>query len=469
LSALFYQNLSRFGKAPAVSCRLSSGALSNLSYEALQQTVDAFKSTLPSARSLCAIECQNDLSTLVAYLACLQLNHPVLLLDKQTSEQQKEGIKTAYFPDAFINDGVVHHIDYSNNKKDIKHTLDDRLAVLLSTSGSTGSPKQVALSYDNLQQNCLSICEYLPIKSDDVVITMLPFNYSYGLSIIHTHLSQGAKIVMSDYSVIDKAFWALLEEEQVTTLSGVPYTYEMLIRLGLVKKELPFLRYFTQAGGKLAEKRVSLLAEFGETSHSPFYVMYGQTEATARMAYVEPSILLNKPGTIGKPIPGGDFSLVNESGEAIVEPHQVGELVYRGKNVMLGYATSRRELTEFNATEYLKTGDLAYFDEDGDFFITGRLKRFIKVFGKRIALDEVESWLKNQMLDVAVIGTDNKLQVAVTVDSMNKTLLDKAMLLKQVTDELSIHHSTVKIFQVESLPKTPNGKLDYKALEQQLS
>lgn len=461
--AAFFQNLSRFGKARAVSFPSQSGELQHLSYAELQKACDEFKAQLPSSRCLIAIVCHNDLPTLVAYLACLQAHHPVLLLDQQTSEAQLAVLQKAYSFNRVIRDGVIEEMT------DTALALDEKLAVLLSTSGSTGSPKQVALSYDNIEQNCQSICAYLPIESDDTVITTLPFNYAYGLSVIHTHLAKGARVVLSEYSVIDKLFWQLLEQEKVTSLSGVPYTYEMLLRLGLVKKELPFLRYLTQAGGKLSVNRVKALAEYGVASNTPFYVMYGQTEATARMAYIEPCSVINKPDSIGKPIEQGSFYLMDAQGSEIERAGVAGELVYRGPNVMLGYVTCYTELAALSSMSELKTGDVAYFDEDGDFFITGRLKRFVKIFGKRVSLDEVEMQLKTRALEVGVIGSDNKLRIAVTEASLLQSKLDPAKLLKQASTELKIHHSTIQVHSVDSLPKTANGKLDYKALEEKIS
>lgn len=455
----FFQDLDRFGAASAVSFYSASKSIQRISYSDLQNKCQVFAKQIKQSRSLVLLLTDNSCETLISYLTCLQNGHPVMLLDNSISELHLEEIKRRYQANYVISGSNVAHCSST------AHLLDPRLAVLLSTSGSTGSPKQVALSYDNLQSNAKSICQYLPIHPADTTLTTLPFNYSYGLSIINSHLLTGAGIFLSSLSIVDKDFWQLLDEAEITSFGGVPYSYEMLIRLGLTRKELSFLRYFTQAGGKLAGKKVKVLQTYAQQHCKKFYVMYGQTEATARMAYVKPETLSNKPDSIGKAIPDGKLTLLDEAGALIKQAHQQGELVYEGPNVMLGYARYLADLKEFDVEERLKTGDIAYFDEDGDFFITGRLKRFIKIFGLRISLDEVEHMLRHMGIDCYVVGEDNKLKIAVTTASLINKAKNKDSLIKDMTSQLGIHHSTIKILEVDTLPQNNNGKADYKATE----
>lgn len=459
----FYNELQRFGDSPAIKVLQDDGAIAALSYSELERRCNDFSQQLPQTRSLCFVLVDNTSASLIAYLSCLRNKHVAVLLDANISEEQLNGLQQAYRPDCLIQGGSITLCEELKGKQQHR-SFDEQLAVMLSTSGSTGSPKQVALSSKNLQANAQSICQYLPIHNTDTTITTLPFNYSYGLSIINSHLLTGACIFMTNVSIVDRQFWDILDKAEITSFGGVPYSYEMLLRLGLTKHELPFLRYFTQAGGKLQAKRVNVLSDYAKSHHKKFYVMYGQTEATARMAYVEPDVLTNKPETIGKAIPGGKLTLVNEQGDEISEPNQQGELVYCGDNVMLGYVESEADLNQITPLQNLHTGDLAYFDEDGDFFITGRLKRFIKVFGLRISLDEVEQMLRKAGIDCYVVGEDNQIQLAVTRTALNDKKLDEKALIKQVSAQLHIHHSTVKVKAVEELPVTANGKADYQAV-----
>ncbi|MCY7294522.1 AMP-binding protein [Alteromonas sp. a30] len=461
--AAFYQDLSRWGEAVAVSYATSSGTFTHITYQQLQAACDQFIEQLnASGRSLIGIVCHNNLPTLVAYIACLQAKHPALLIDASYSESQLDSLQAHFAFHYLVDSGTVTPIHQQ------RYVFDKRLALLLSTSGSTGSPKHVALSYQNIEANTQSICAYLPIQQEDVTLTTLPFNYSYGLSVINTHLAKGAHVVMNQHSVVSKAFWQILETQKVSSIAGVPYTYEMLLRLGLTRKELPFLKYFTQAGGKLDEKRVRMLSEYAQNNSKSFFVMYGQTEASARMAYMEPKKLPYKPQSIGKAIPNGQFSLNTEQGEIITHPNTVGELVYQGPNVMLGYAQNTSELAYFDELSKLRTGDLAYFDDEGDYFIAGRLKRFVKIFGKRIALDEVEQLLSTKGVETYAVGDDNTLRIGVLLEKDADENERLSNVLKWLTSELSIHHSTIKVMALDHLPRTANGKPDYEALKHDL-
>ena len=222
------------------------------------------------------------------------------------------------------------------------------LALLLSTSGSTGSPKLVRLSYENLLSNTMSICEYLKIIRADRPITTLPMNYSYGLSVINTHLYAGASIILTDQSYAQKTFWDLFKKNSATSFSGVPYTYEILKRIHFERMELPSLKCMTQAGGKLSEELQRFFAEYAIKRNIDFYVMYGQTEATARMSYLAPKLAMEKLGSIGKAIPRGRFEIRDDQNNIINQPGVKGNLFYCGTNVFMGYADSINDLCKEN-------------------------------------------------------------------------------------------------------------------------
>ncbi|WP_299074836.1 AMP-binding protein [uncultured Paraglaciecola sp.] len=447
---MFFQDLARFSSEIA----LIEGQ-QILSYAQLQARVEEFSAQLPTFPALVILKGGNDIASLVAYLACLKLGHPILLADKQISDEHLNRLKSLYQPNLLIEAG---HIQQLNTHQ---HAVDDRLALLLSTSGSTGSPKQVCLSKANLQANADSICQYLPIKASDKTMTTLSPAYSYGLSVINSHLLCGATIVLNDHSLISRGFWDSFEQHQINSFAGVPYSYEMLLRLRFNQKNLPSLRYFTQAGGKLASEKVQLLSDFAEHNGSQFFVMYGQTEATARMAYN--GNVASKPEAIGRPIAGGNFQLLDTQGKLISQAKQRGELVYSGPNVMLGYANHIDDLVSFSPSSELNTGDLAYRDNQGDYFICGRKNRMIKPFGQRINLDEVEALLADKELEAAAVGSDNKLQIAIVAPKTVPLALDK--LQQQLSRELSLHFSCIDLRQIHKIDLTTNNKRDYAKLQ----
>jgi acyl-coenzyme A synthetase/AMP-(fatty) acid ligase len=337
-------------------------------------------------------------------------------------------------------------------------------AVLLSTSGTTGSPKLIRLSYSNLQANAEAITQYLGITSDETPVTSLPLSYSYGLSVVNSHLLAGSNLLCTNASLMTKDFWEQFTKHRCSSFAGVPFSYAMLERLRF--EQMTLLRTITQAGGRLAPEKIRLFADIAKRKDFRFFVMYGQTEATARISYVPSERLCDKIGSIGIPIPGGHLAL-QQNGQVITAPHQEGELVYTGPNVMLGYAESRASLAlgdEQQGTLY--TGDLGHRDADGYFYVTGRLKRFVKIFGLRLNLDEVEKMLESALgRPVACVGTDDVLHV--TVESPSDHDVQEAR--TRVTSLYKLHYSAVDVRRIESLPVTTSGKKDYHAIRSQLS
>ena len=295
-------------------------------------------------RCLVVILCENELGALASYISCIQNRVVPILLDAKIDKGLLHNIIEAYKPDYVICKDSCHDdlgktiysfgvdvcpykvvkTQYTNAYK-----LHDDLALLLSTSGSTGSPKFVRLSYKNLSSNTASIIEYLKITQKDVAITSLPMNYTYGLSVINTHLEAGASIVLTNSSLMQKEFWNLFDTCGVTSFSGIPYTYEMLNRLRFTRKEHPTLRQMTQAGGHLEEKLQKLFTEYCNEYLKEFVVMYGQTEATSRMSYLPSEMSLNKIGSIGIAIPNGQFFLHDDNCNVVLQPNAEGELCYK--------------------------------------------------------------------------------------------------------------------------------------------
>lgn len=448
-----------------------------ISYTLLQHKVQSFAKYLP-AGSLVFLMGGNDLSTIVCYLACLETGAVPLLLNKDISAEILEDFLRLYQPDYFFSptdytfDQSGVRIDWENNSYALygyvsvsRQPLHPELALLLATSGSTGSPKLVRLSLENLRSNACSIIQYLAITEADRAITSLPFNYSFGMSVVNSHLMAGACLVLSGRSILDPLFWSAVKEHSVTSIAGVPYTYNVLLRLGLDKMDIPSVKTLTQAGGKLDLGRAGKVSEICAMRGIRFFMMYGQTEASPRMAYLDPEDNLRKCGSIGKAIPGGRLWLEGEAGEILTESDQVGELVYSGPNVCMGYAVTRGELALGDVNHgILHTGDLARIDDQGYFFITGRKNRFLKVFGIRLSLDAVEQILAHKGYACAAYGRDDLLVISIE----HNGVIDTIPLVTELATTLAIHPTAVKIKVIPNLPRLSSGKLDYLCLNQQM-
>lgn len=394
--------------------------------------------------------CSQSVEALSLYLACLRQRHVPLLLDADMPEASLQALCERYQPQWIAGRPGAPRLQARPGAGDAR--LHPDLALLLSTSGSTGSPRLVRLSRRAIQANAQSIVEYLGIQPGDRAITTLPMNYSYGLSVINSHLLAGASLVLNPDSVMSREFLDRVRDHHVTSVAGVPHVHQVLHRTGFHDQDLPDLRTLTQAGGKMDDRLLRHVATRAQAAGRRFFVMYGQTEASARISYVPPDRLADKVGSIGIAIPGGRLSLNPDN----------QELIYEGPNVMMGYAECRQDLARGDELHgRLATGDLARVDEDGFFFITGRIKRFIKVSGNRIGLDEVEQNLQALLqVPVSVSGQDDRL--VAWVEGQDAALLEQAR--EHLRHANGIHHSLVRLQLVGQLPLLPTGKKDYAAL-----
>ena len=286
-------------------------------------------------------------------------------------------------------------------------------------------------------------------------------NYVYGLSVVNTHIYAGATLVLTSLNPYAKKFWDLVDREGVTSFAGVPFTYETIDKLRILKRELPSLKTMTQAGGKLSPELHQKLAAWAMENGKRFIVMYGASEATARMGYLPPERSLEKQGSMGIPIPGGRFELIGADGEVIDEPDQVGELVYYGKNVTLGYALTGEDLNKPDENHgRLVTGDMARRDADGFYYIVGRKKRFLKILGKRINLDDVERLLKKRFDtgDIACGGKDDELWIYVVDPALEDEVVE------YVFTEMDINRKLQKSGVIPAIPRNTSQKVLYSQL-----
>lgn len=427
-----------------------------LSYKSLLELADSIASSL-DANDLIAIECDNSPFSLAAYLGALRRRVPAILIDSKLDSERKRALYDHYQVSSVF---LPEQRDWTRLTRSGPDCHPD-LALLLSTSGSTGSPKLVRLSIYNLESNAEQIANYLGLNSHDRAITILPQHYSFGLSIINTHLLKSGSVALTNRSLNERGFWNLFQNARPTSVSGVPTTFEQLKRLRFNRMELPSLRMLTQAGGKMNPSLVSEFASLSKSKEWSFFVMYGQTEATARISYLPPDLVLTHPDSIGVPVPGGKIELVDQVGQRILSSHTIGELVYSGPNVMMGYAESADDLRIGDEQKgVLKTGDLGEFDNNGLFYIRGRAKRFVKVFGNRINLDEIGTFLKDRDLDVVVCGQDD----LIVICSTSPEHAAAGSLLIQQT--FRINRLAVKPFSVNTLPLSSGGKILYNEILQ---
>ena len=439
-----------------------------LTYKNLHAFSQKISSSILS-RSLVFVLCENTIGCFAGFAAFLNNRVIPLLLDASIDREYIWSLiaiyrpEYLYLPDRFRGDfpeysSCQQQFGYWLLKTDfaVQPSVHDDLALLLSTSGSTGSPKQVRLSYNNLLSNGTAIINYLGICSEDRPITTLPFQYSFGFSIINSHILAGATVLLTTHSIVEKGFWEFFREERATSFGGVPYTFEMLERLRFSRMALPSLKSITQAGGRLSLDLAKEVSEYALSNGVRFFVMYGQTEAAPRMSYLPPEYALSKCGSIGIPIPGGEFFLQDENGLVINENEQEGELVYRGENVSMGYAQCREDLSKGDELDgVLYTGDIARRDHDGFYYITGRKKRFIKLFGIRLNLDEAEQMIKVLGVDCACCGVDDNMVIYLTQPD-RESEVRQLMALKS-----GIHHSAFSVKLIAEIPKNESGKTHY--------
>ena len=428
-------------------------------------------------KKLIFILCENTIESLFGYLGCLKTGIVPLMLDSHIHSSLLNSLIREYHPEflcvpvsctAKIGDVEViwkfgGYCLCKRNEK-LPPSLFNQLSLLLTTSGSTGSPKLVRQSSENIDANAQSIVSYLEINKNERPITTLPMNYTYGLSIINSHVLMGCTILLTTYGVLEPSFWEFAKKRKASSLGGVPYTYQILKRIGFMDMDLPELKTMTQAGGKLPPGLHKEFALYAERTNRKLIVMYGQTEATARMGYLPASKSRKKCGSMGFAIPGGRFWLEDEQGCEITKPGVSGELVYQGKNVALGYACGKDDLIKPDEWKgVLHTGDIASRDIDGYYYITGRKKRFIKVSGSRVNLDEVERLLKEQYeeIEFACVGSDDKLVIYTDclIPDAGGEILDY---LYRVT---GIRSRAVSVRCVDQIPKNESGKTLYKELE----
>ncbi len=379
-------------------------------------------------RTVKIIKASTSVETVATYAACINRGVVPLLLPEKIDPALYERLRTTY-------EGAKVH---------------DDLALLMSTSGSTGSPKLVRTSYANLRADDKSAAADHRIGAGDVFLVPLPLCYAFGIQIMSMCLDAGVTMVISSKTVMDPGYGDLMESVKATHFVGVPYMYEMLDRLGYFKRSFPSLRNLSISGGALGPALRRKYAEWAHGAGKTFCEIYGQTETLAYMAKIETSEHLDRVGSIGKASAGGSFEVKADGG-----------LVYRGPIVAMGYATCAADLLKGDEWKGVReTGDNATIDAEGYVTLTGRASRFVKIFGNRVSLQGVENILKDAYpaSSCAAVGADNDLHVFVTsadAEDVERFLVEK----------LRFNTTVMKVHVLDSLPLNANGKTDYPLLE----
>tara|TARA_Y100001968_G_scaffold333232_1_gene394866 strand:- start:1306 stop:2733 length:1428 start_codon:yes stop_codon:yes gene_type:complete len=349
--------------------------------------------------------------------------------------------------------GIVKINSIGEEEKIIRNPI-----ILLATSGSSGNPKMVVLTFDNLLNNCRSILKYLDMDESTRSINSLPCSYSYGLSILNTTLYSGGLYFCSDQtSYIRDQFWRNLSSYKINNFNGVPTTYRDIIRLGLLDRLPKSIDFITQAGGKLENELQQILLNWSRERGIKLFIMYGQTEATARLTFLELTKESNKLGSVGRPIPG--VRLISSTRDSSILSSE--ELIFKGNNISMGYAYNRSDLTILKDMNHgiLKTGDIGYQDIDNCIYINGRISRFTKIDGRRFSLEDIEQSLRSQGFDLYVISDDEFVYIL----SEHKIYEDQSNILSSIKSQTGIRKAKIKFIKTKIIINN-NGKINYKAI-----
>jgi acyl-CoA synthetase (AMP-forming)/AMP-acid ligase II len=423
----------------------------------------------------------NDVSSLSFYLGAIQAGHAIAALNPELDPEFRTELIHRFQPDFIIApappDGAAWNPGERYGKPQpvaadmlmwialdpYRHAVHPDVALLISTSGSTGSPRFVRLSFNNLLSNAEQINLALANSEADCAMLTTPIFNGYGQSVIHTNLLAGGSFVLTRDRIVSPSFWATVRGCGCSSIGGTPYFYQVLDRLNLHSLRAPALKKFVQTGGRLAEDLTRRFHGILAGRGGELNIMYGQAEATARISGLPPHLLPDAARSVGFALSGGRLRIRrtdHEESSPDCGPGEEGELVYQGPNVMMGYATGPQDLARGDLMGgILATGDLGHCDERGLFYITGRKARFVKLFGWRVNLDDVEEMLGSASEPVAVTGEGER--VVVFHEGAANGI---AVRVAETAERLRLHPSGFEVRAIHSIPRLPNGKTDYRAL-----
>lgn len=443
-----------------------------LSYGELRDFAKKTEQLMPT-RSMFFLLVENNVGGIAWTISNICAGNVPLILNAHLDEALYKSLYDLYQPPfVCVPEAMADKYDYERVVTCFGYTLmktgheaclmNDELSHLLPTSGSTGSPKLVRHKYANIEAAALNISTFFELTYKDRPLMVLPLYYTMGLSMVFSHFYVGATVLITNLSMTDRNFWKFMKEERATSFTGVPYSFEILNLMRFFRMDMPDLTLLTQGGGRMPKELNLKFAEFCRDNGKKWIATYGQSECTARMAWLPPKWAIEKVGSIGIAVPNAELSLIDMDGNPIITPNTEGEMCYRGKNVTMGYARKREDLLlgdERNG--FIHTGDLAYFDEDGCYYIVGRMGRFLKLFGMRVGLDECERIVKGKFhgIECACVGTDEKMLVYLTDES------HKNQVKEELVNRLKLVASSFEVRIIPEIPKNEAGKTLYVKLE----
>jgi acyl-CoA synthetase (AMP-forming)/AMP-acid ligase II len=443
---------------------INSETQGEISYKKLLEDADIFRNYFKEKKIIMMLA-ENSYEFIVCYVAAIRSNQLLIILNPNINEKDLIKLCNLYKPHYIFAKKNINYLKYKKilnfknffffgKTNEVEIPININLSCLLSTSGTTGVSKFVKLSSENLLSNTKSISKILSITSKDSCITTMPPYYSYALSIINTHLTNGSKIILNNYSIIDRKFWEIFKRFKPNNLNGVPYTYEILDKIKVQNMDLSCLKYITQAGGRLDQTIKKKYINLCQKKKIKFFIMYGQTEASPRISIMPWKFLKKYPDSVGLPLPGGRV-IVKKKGSI---NNKEGEIIYKGKNVFWGYSNSYKDLKKNNEKNFfLKTGDIGYKNKKGFIFITGRKKRILKIFGIRLSLDILERELNQYNFECICSGTDKFLEVKV----IRKKNIDLNKLRQKIKKITNLMPNFYKIIEVKAFERNEAGKIKY--------
>ncbi len=444
-----FKNIHKFGNKIAVE----DEHYGKYSYKDLSDLSNELKNNI-SEKNICLLICGNNLESIVGYLTFLNSNKVVtLLVDRSFKVEFIYKIIKIYKPSYIFAPQEINFSSFNIKQKfksynfyvsrlKLRNKINYINYLLLPTSGTTQNPKFVRLSKKNLLSNSKNIIRELKIKKNHTTITSMPMGYSYGLSILNTHLLCGAKIILNNRTIFEKIFWNIIKDKKVDSFGGVPDLFEYLKRLKFENQNLSSIKYISQAGGKLDLDTLNYLEQVCEAKKIKFFKMYGQTEASPRISILQWKYFKKKKDSVGKPLKGTKIKIIDKKGAEIKKDNMTGEVCLKGENVCLGYAKNIKDLSKKDINKKkLFTGDLAFKDKDGFLYIVGRKKRIIKIFGIRINMDDIENLLKKNDINCKCKMEDKKIKL--NIDNLEFAEISKNIL----SQNLGINKNFISVEQ----------------------
>lgn len=431
-----------------------------LTYAELAAMASNWAEEFARPRALVFLYLKNTVTSVAAFLGALKAGHVVALLDANLPAESKNRLEENYSPEIIFSclDGGKVDVCVTDM---VSSTLHPDLSVLLSTSGSTGDPKFVRLTHENLLTNAKAIANALDIGADDIAAGYLPLHYSYGLSVLTSHLMAGGRILLTEKGLMDREFWPLIKDQGVSHFPGVPFHFQTMNRFGFKRLGLENVKTLTQAGGRLDTEIKRSAHAFMSEVGGRFHVMYGQTEASPRITTLSHLDFPANAETVGPALEGGRLSIRNEEGRDLPLKEE-GNVFYHGPNVMMGYADCRADLALGDEQGgWLDTGDLGFLDEEGRLTLTGRSGRVGKIYGLRVNLDAIEQ-LAQSVAKAAVLQKENSVVIFhANTDNADE---NKNRMLDLFKARFTLPLTAYRFIILADLPTTDRGKLDYIAL-----